>query len=92
MTFIVACNKLGFDTMASMFTDSIIVSVFRYIANRPPLENMGYRLERVIDNVPTEIIETIGEMPMDISGLINDSLDYIEDGYLATVKCGLEEE
>ena len=44
MTFIVACNKLGFDTVASLFNDPVIVGVFRYIANRPPLENMGYRL------------------------------------------------
>jgi hypothetical protein len=90
--FITACNKLGFDTVASLFTDPVVVGVFRYIAKRPPIENMGYRLESVVDNAPTEILETIGEMPMDISGLIDGSLDYIEDGYLATVKCGIEEE
>jgi hypothetical protein len=91
-TFIVACERLGFDTVASMFTDSVIVGVFRYIAKKPPLPNMGYRLESVVDNVPVEILETIGEEPMDISGLIDKSLDFIEDGYLATVKCGVEEE
>jgi hypothetical protein len=42
MEFIKACYKMGFDTMATKFTDPTILTVFRVIGNNPPMEGMGY--------------------------------------------------
>jgi hypothetical protein len=44
--FIKACYKMGFDTMATEFTDPTILSVFRYISNNPPNPNMGYEVQK----------------------------------------------
>jgi hypothetical protein len=44
--FMKACHKMGFDTVATKFTDPTILSVFRMIANNPPLEGMGYNVRR----------------------------------------------
>jgi hypothetical protein len=44
--FIRACYKMGFDTVATKFTDPTILSVFRMIANNPPIEGMGYNVRR----------------------------------------------
>lgn len=44
--FAKACYKMGFDTMATKFTDPTILSVFRYIANNPPNQQMGYDVRR----------------------------------------------
>jgi len=44
--FMKACYKMGFDTMATKFTDPTILSVFRYIANNPPNQQMGYDVRR----------------------------------------------
>jgi hypothetical protein len=44
--FMKACHKMGFDTVATKFSDPTILSVFRMIANNPPLEGMGYNVRR----------------------------------------------
>ena len=44
--FIKACYKMGFDTMATEFTDPTVLSVFRYISNNPPNPNMGYQVQK----------------------------------------------
>ena len=49
MEFIKACNKMGFQTMATNFTDPTILSVFRYISQNPPFEGMGYEVQRTED-------------------------------------------
>jgi hypothetical protein len=49
MEFIKACNKMGFDTMATNFSDPTILSVFRYISQNPPFEGMGYQAQRTDD-------------------------------------------
>lgn len=49
MEFIKASNKMGFQTMATNFTDPTILSVFRYISQNPPFEGMGYEVQRTED-------------------------------------------
>ena len=49
MEFIKACNKMGFQTMATNFTDPTILSVFRYISQNPPFEGMGYEAQQTDD-------------------------------------------
>ena len=49
MEFIKACNKMGFQTMATNFTDPTILGVFRYISQNPPFEGMGYKAQRTED-------------------------------------------
>jgi hypothetical protein len=49
MEFIKACNKMGFDTMATNFSDPTILSVFRYISQNPPFEGMGYQAQQTDD-------------------------------------------
>ena len=49
MEFIKACNKMGFQTMATNFTDPTILSVFRYISQNPPFDGMGYEVQRTVD-------------------------------------------
>jgi hypothetical protein len=49
MEFIKACNKMGFQTMATNFSDPTILSVFRYISQNPPFEGMGYKAQRTDD-------------------------------------------
>jgi len=44
--FIKACYKMGFDTVATKFTDPTILSVFRAIAKNPPNPEMGYNVRR----------------------------------------------
>ena len=44
--FMKACYKMGFDTMATKFTDPTVLSVFRYIAKNPPNDQMGYNVRR----------------------------------------------
>lgn len=44
--FINACYKMGFDTMATKFTDPTLLSLFRVIAKNPPNEGMGYDVKR----------------------------------------------
>ena len=44
--FIKACYKMGFDTMATAFSDPTILGVFRYISNNPPNPNMGYQVQK----------------------------------------------
>lgn len=46
MEFIKACYKMGFDTMATKFTDPTLLSIFRYIAKNPPNDQMGYNVRR----------------------------------------------
>lgn len=48
-TFMLACHKMGFDTMATNFTDPTLLSVFRYVAKNPPIEGMGYDVRRTND-------------------------------------------
>lgn len=48
-TFIEACYKMGFDTMATSFTDPTVLSVFRYISQNPPNPEMGYQVEKTAD-------------------------------------------
>lgn len=45
-TFMLACHKMGFDTMATTFTDPSILGVFRYVSQNPPVEGMGYQARR----------------------------------------------
>ncbi len=47
--FIKACYKMGFDTMATQFTDPTILSVFRYVSRNPPNPNMGYQVQKTND-------------------------------------------
>lgn len=47
--FMLACHKMGFDTMATTFTDPTILSVFRYISKNPPIEGMGYQVRKTRD-------------------------------------------
>jgi hypothetical protein len=47
--FIAACYKMGFDTMASEFTDPTVLGVFRYISQNPPNPEMGYEVRREED-------------------------------------------
>jgi hypothetical protein len=44
-----ACHKMGFDTMATTFTDPTVLSVFRYVSQNPPVEGMGYQVQRTED-------------------------------------------
>ena len=46
VVFIDACYKMGFDTMASTFTDPTLLGIFRYISNNPPNPEMGYQVQR----------------------------------------------
>lgn len=48
-TFIEACYKMGFDTMATEFTDPTVLSVFRYISQNPPNPEMGYQVQNTED-------------------------------------------
>ena len=48
-TFMLACHKMGFDTMASKFDDPTILSVFRYVSQNPPVEGMGYNVRKTND-------------------------------------------
>lgn len=45
-TFMLACHKMGFDTMATNFTDPSILAVFRYVSQNPPVEGMGYQVQK----------------------------------------------
>ena len=45
MEFIKACYKMGFDTMATEFTDPSLLNIFRFISQRPPIEGMGYQVQ-----------------------------------------------
>lgn len=47
--FIQACYDMGFDTMASTFTDPTLLGIFRYISNNPPNPQMGYQAQRTRD-------------------------------------------
>lgn len=49
MEFIKACYKMGFDTMATQFTDPTVLSVFRFISQNPPNPNMGYQAQKTDD-------------------------------------------
>jgi hypothetical protein len=49
MEFIKACYKMGFDTMASEFTDPAVLGVFRYISQNPPNPEMGYEVRQEED-------------------------------------------
>lgn len=49
MEFIKACYKMGFDTMATQFSDPTVLSVFRFISNNPPNPNMGYQVQKTDD-------------------------------------------
>lgn len=42
MEFIKASQKMGFDTLSSEFSDPSLLSVFRYVSQNPPIEDMGY--------------------------------------------------
>lgn len=44
--FINACYKMGFDTMATKFTEPSLLNIFRAIAKNPPNEGMGYDVKR----------------------------------------------
>jgi hypothetical protein len=48
-TFMLACHKMGFDTMATKFDDPTILSVFRYVSQNPPVEGMGYNVRKTND-------------------------------------------
>jgi hypothetical protein len=43
--FIKACYKMGFDTMATEFTDPSLLTIFRFISENPPIEGMGYQVQ-----------------------------------------------
>lgn len=45
-TFMLACHKMGFDTMATTFTDPTLLNIFRFVAKNPPIEGMGYKVQR----------------------------------------------
>jgi hypothetical protein len=45
-TFMEACHKMGFDTMATTFTDPTLLGIFRYISQNPPVEGMGYQVQK----------------------------------------------
>jgi len=45
-TFMLACHKMGFDTMATNFTDPTLLGVFRYVSQNPPVEGMGYQVQK----------------------------------------------
>lgn len=47
--FIQACYKMGFDTMATEFTDPTLLGIFRYISRNPPNPNMGYEVQNTDD-------------------------------------------
>lgn len=49
MEFIKACNRMGFQTVASTFSDPAILGIFRYISQNPPFEGMGYKAQRTKD-------------------------------------------
>jgi hypothetical protein len=44
--FIAACYKLGFDTVATKFTDPSLLNLFRAISRNPPNEGMGYDVKK----------------------------------------------
>lgn len=48
-TFMLACHKMGFDTMATNFDDPAILAVFRYVSQNPPVEGMGYEVQNTED-------------------------------------------
>jgi len=48
-TFMLACHKMGFDTMATNFTDPTLLGVFRYVSQNPPVEGMGYQVQKTED-------------------------------------------
>lgn len=48
-TFMLACHKMGFDTMATIFTDPTLLGVFRYVSQNPPVEGMGYQVQKTND-------------------------------------------
>ena len=45
--FIKACHKMGFDTMATQFSDPSLLTIFRFISENPPLPNMGYKVQKL---------------------------------------------
>ncbi len=47
--FIKACYKMGFDTMATEFSDPTVLSVFRFFSQNPPNPNMGYQVQKTDD-------------------------------------------
>lgn len=47
--FMEACHRMGFDTMATTFTDPTLLGIFRYISQNPPVEGMGYQAQRTKD-------------------------------------------
>jgi hypothetical protein len=47
--FIKACHKMGFDTMATQFSDPSLLTIFRFISENPPLPNMGYKVQKTED-------------------------------------------
>jgi hypothetical protein len=47
--FMLACHKMGFDTMATKFDDPTVLSVFRYVSQNPPVEGMGYQVQKTDD-------------------------------------------
>lgn len=49
MEFIKACHKMGFDTMATEFTDPSLLNIFRFISDNPPIEGMGYQVQETDD-------------------------------------------
>ena len=49
MDFIKACNKMGFETMATEFSDPSLLNIFRFIARNPPFDGMGYNVRETKD-------------------------------------------
>jgi hypothetical protein len=47
--FIKACHKMGFDTMATQFSDASLLNIFRFISENPPIEGMGYEAKQLND-------------------------------------------
>lgn len=45
MEFIRACYKMGFDTVATEFSDPSLLNIFRFISRNPPIEGMGYQVQ-----------------------------------------------
>lgn len=43
--FIKACYKMGFDTVATEFTDPSLLNIFRAISRNPPNPEMGYKVQ-----------------------------------------------
>lgn len=48
--FIKACNKMGFETVATEFNDPSLLNIFRFIARNPPFPGMGYNVKRTKNN------------------------------------------